>query len=333
MIAFLAVTFALHLPQREQADWRKSLRRIDFPGAIILLSAVSTFCLALDRGSNVSWTAPVAYIPLATSIPLFIIFVLVEMNLAVEPFGPGHIIFDRTMIATYLCNFFSMAGWLAAIFYIPLYFQVVDHVTATGAGLRLIPGVIFGVLGSLHAGYYMRRTGKYYWLTVIVYAGLALGTFTIFLMSGILLNSTIGIVLGMCLAGFSNGNGITTTLIGIIANASHEDQAVATACSYLFRSLGSVFGVSISATVANQALRKSLASELPQLGLPEGEALDIAEKVRQSLAYLRQLDPKVRHVVENCFAKSTNAAFGLQVALVLGAAISAWFIRDTRLSK
>ncbi|EME48445.1 hypothetical protein DOTSEDRAFT_67478 [Dothistroma septosporum NZE10] len=333
VIAFIAVSFALHLPQREQADWRKSLRRIDFPGAIVLLSAVSTFCLALDRGSNISWTVPEAYIPLAISIPLFIIFVLVEMKVAVEPFAPGHIIFNRTMIASYLCNFFSMAGWLSAIFYIPLYFQVVDHTSGTGAGLRLIPAVLLGVTGSLHAGFYMRRTGHYYWLTIISYIGLLMGTLLIFLTSGLLVNSTIAIILGMCIAGFGNGNGITTTLIGIIANASHEDQAVATACSYLFRSLGSVFGVSISATVANLALRKSLSNELPRLGLPEGQAVEIADKVRQSLAYIRQLDPKVRHVVEDCFATSTNAAFGLQVLLVLGATISAWFIKEKALSK
>lgn len=332
-VAFIAVFFVLNLPARESEDWRKNLRRIDFLGAIVLIGAVFTLLLALDRGSNVSWTIPMAYVPLAISIPLFVAFVFVEMKVAVEPFAPGHIIFNRTMIACFLANFFSLSGWMAATFYIPLYFQAVDHVTATGAGLRLIPGVVLGVLGSLHAGIYMQKTGHFYWLTVVSYAATLVALVVIFLFSGIVADSTVAIILAMCLGGFGNGNGITTTLIGIIANASHEDQAVATACSYLFRSLGSVFGISISATVANQYLRKSLASELPTLGLPEDEALDIADKVRQSLAYLKELDPKIRAVVEHCFARSTNAAFGLQIALVAGAAISAWFIREKKLSK
>lgn len=333
LAAFIAVTFALHLPKRDEVDWRKKLRRIDFLGAAILIAAVFTLLLALDRGSNVSWSAPITITSLSISLPLFTLFVLVEMKVAKEPFAPGHIIFHRTMFACYLCNFFAFSGWLAAMFYTPLYFQAVDNVSATGAGVRLIPGIICGVSGSLFGGFYMQRTGRFYWLTVVAYTCLTLGMTVIFLCSGVLVDSTVGIILGMCINGFSNGIGVTSTLIGLIANASREDQAVATACSYLFRSLGSVFGVSISATVANQALRKSLASELPALGLPEKQAVEIADRVRQSLAYLRELEPEVRAVVADCYARSTTAAFGLQIGLVAGAAVSAWFIREKALSR
>lgn len=104
---------------------------------------------------------------------------------------------------------------------------------------------------------------------------------------------------------------------------------MATACSYLFRSLGSVFGVSLSATVANQTLRRQLESELRS----GKDATRIAERVRQSLAYIKTLEPEVREIVRDCYSKSTRAAFGLQICLVAGAAISAWFIREKKLSK
>lgn len=334
LVAFIAVSFVLNLPQREnERHWKKNIRRIDFLGAVVLIAAVFALLLALDRGSNVSWQAPITLVSLGLSIPLFAAFVFVETKVASEPFAPGHIVFNRAIIACYLCNFFAMAGWLAAVFYIPLYWQVAKHISATGAGVRMIPGVLLGVTGSLFAGFYMQKTGKYYWLTIFSYAGLVAGMVVIFLCSGVLVSSTLGMILGMCINGFGNGNGITTTLIGIIANASHEDQAIATACSYLFRSLGSVLGVSLSATVANNALRNSLALELPKLGLPESEALEVAEKVRQSLAVLRDLEPSVRAIVVSCYAQSTRAAFALQIALVAGAALSAWFIREKSLSR
>ncbi|CZT15559.1 related to transporter (major facilitator superfamily) [Ramularia collo-cygni] len=334
LVAFVAVYLVLNLPERENVGgWKKNLKRIDFGGAIFLIAAVFTLLLALDRGSNVSWQAPITLISLGLSIPLFAAFIVVETKVATEPFAPGHIVFNRSIIACYLCNLFAMAGWLATSFYIPLYWQVAKHITATGAGVRMIPAVLMGVSGSLFAGFYMKWTGRFYWLTILSYSGLVVGTVLIFLCSGVLVSSTAGMIVGMCINGFSNGNGITTTLIGIIANASHEDQAIATACSYLFRSLGSVLGVSLSATVANNALRNSLASELPNLGLPEGEALEIADKVRESLAYLRNLEPNVRVVVEACYARSTTAAFSFQIVLVAGAAISAWFIREKSLSR
>ncbi|THZ29330.1 MFS general substrate transporter [Aureobasidium pullulans] len=329
VLAFVVVGSVLKLPKREQTDWKQKLRRIDFLGAAILICAVFTLLLALDRGSNVSWKANITIISISLSIPLFILFVFVEMKVASEPFAPGHIIFNRSLFACYLCNFFSFSGWLAALFYIPLYFQAVDGLTATQAGVRLIPGIIAGVSGSLFGGFYMQRTGKFYWLTVIAYACLVVGMTTVFLFTGFVVNSTIGIIIGMCICGSGNGVGVTSTLIGLIANASREDQAVATACSYLFRSLGSVFGVSISATLANQSLRDNLASALSN----GNAAAEIAERVRESLAYINTLEPGVRALVRECYAQSTRAAFGLEIGLVAGAAVSAWFIREKALSK
>ncbi|THW45767.1 MFS general substrate transporter [Aureobasidium pullulans] len=329
VLAFVVVGSVLKLPKREQTDWKQNLRRIDFLGAAILICAVFTLLLALDRGSNVSWKANITIISISLSIPLFILFVFVEMKVASEPFAPGHIIFNRSLFACYLCNFFSFSGWLAALFYIPLYFQAVDGLTATQAGVRLIPGIIAGVSGSLFGGFYMQRTGKFYWLTVIAYTCLVVGMTTVFLFTGFVVNSTIGIIIGMCICGSGNGVGVTSTLIGLIANASREDQAVATACSYLFRSLGSVFGVSISATLANQSLRDNLASALSN----GNAAAEIAERVRESLAYINTLEPGVRALVRECYAQSTRAAFGLEIGLVAGAAVSAWFIREKALSK
>lgn len=326
-LAFLVVTLVLHLPKRESAHWKEKLRRIDFAGAFVLIAAVFTLLLALDRGSNVSWKATITIVSICVSIPLFALFILVEVKGAAEPFAPGHIIFNKALFACYLCNFFAFGGWLAALFYIPLYFQAVDGLSATQAGVRLIPGIICGVSGSLFGGFYMQKTGKYYWLTVCAYTNLVVGMVLILLFSGVVVNSTPGMIVGMCFCGFSNGIGVTTSLIGLIANAQRDDQAVATACSYLFRSLGSVFGVSMSATVSNQALRNLLQSELSS----GKDAVEIAKRVRESLGYIRTLEPSIRAIVIDCYARSTRDAFALEIGLVAGAAIAAWFIKEKAL--
>ena len=77
---------------------------------------------------------------------------------------------------------------------------------------------------------------------------------------------------------FITGSGITTSLISLIANAGQADQAIATAgkisaflsinllnkvaVSYLFRSLGSVVGLSVGATLVQRTLRSSLQRKL-----------------------------------------------------------------------
>jgi predicted MFS family arabinose efflux permease len=329
LVAFVSVSFVLKLPPKEEKSWKTNLGRIDFLGAIVLVFAIFGMLLGLDRGSNVSWSIPLSYASLTASLVLFGLFVLVEMRYATEPFAPGHIIFDRSLFASYLCNFFSFGGWLAGLYYIPLFFQAVDGHGAAASGVRLLPAILAGVSGSLLAGHAMKRTGKYYWLTVTAYTMLVVGMVIIFLFAGIIINSTWGISVGMVLCGLGNGIGVTTTLIALISNAAPEDQAVTTACSYLFRSLGSVIGISLSSTVVQQSLRNNL---IRDLGSGE-EAEKIVQRVRRSLDYIRTLDPEVRDVVRRCYGHAARHGFALMIGITFFAMISSFFIREKRLSR
>jgi predicted MFS family arabinose efflux permease len=329
LLAFVSVSVVLKLPQKEEKNLKANLGRVDFLGAIVLVFAVFGMLLGLDRGSNVSWSISLSYGPLIASAVLFGVFVLVEMRYATEPFAPGHIIFDRALFAGYLCNFFSFGGWLAGLYYIPLFFQAVDGHGAAASGVRLLPAIASGVSGSLFSGYVMKRTGKYYWLTVVAYTMLVIGMVVIFLFAGTIINSTWGISVGMVLCGFGNGIGVTTCLIALISNAAPEDQAVTTACSYLFRSLGSVIGISLSSTVVQQSLRNHL---IRDLGSGE-EAEKIVQRVRRSLDYIRTLEPEMREAVRRCYGRAARDGFALMIGITFFAMVSSFFIREKRLSR
>jgi uncharacterized membrane protein YsdA (DUF1294 family) len=190
-------------------------KRIDFLGAGTLVGAVLGLLVGLDRGGNVSWTLPLTIISLSVSGALFVAFVLVEIYVAKEPFAPGHIIFNRSLFACYLCNFFCFGGWLSTIYFMPLFFQAADGASATKASILLIPATTFGVFGSLFGGWVMRHTGKYYWLTVIAYGLVTISLFVIFLFSGIIATITTVIVGASTVCAFGNGIGVTSTLIGL----------------------------------------------------------------------------------------------------------------------
>jgi MFS family permease len=347
ILAFIAVAVVLDMPKQDHSHWLSKIAKIDFLGAFILITAVFGLLVGLDRGSNVSWSNPITIVALCTT-PLFLVFVLVEKHVASHPVAPFRIILNRTLFACYLCNFFSMGGWIASLFFIPLWWQVAGDLSASQAGVLLIPCIFAGVLGSLFGGLYMKRTGRYYWLTGIAYCSLVVGLLIIFLFSGALVENTPAMVVGTCICAFSNGIGVTTTLIGlskspsyrtalvlympltiVVANASHADQAVATACSYLFRSLGSVFGVSMCATAFNTTLRKTLNAALSG----DKDAEEIAMRVRESLKYFRSLEPVTREIVRECYGKSTRAALGVGMGMFIGSAFFAWFIREKRLER
>lgn len=214
LLAILTVGAVLKLPEQEDSHWKEKLAKIDFLGAVILILAILGLLVGLDRGSNISWSNPITIAGLCTT-PLFVVFVLVEKYVAKHPFAPGHIILDRSLVACYLCNFFSFGGWLAAIFFMPLYWQVTGGYSAAQAGLLLVPSIVVGVSGSLFGGVYMRRTAKYYWITVIAYSHLTIGLALILLFAGIITRSIPVMVIASCICNFGNGVGVTTTLIGL----------------------------------------------------------------------------------------------------------------------
>ena len=120
----------------------------------------------------------------------------------------------------------------------------------------------------------------------------------------------------MC--GLSNGIGVTTTLISLIANASPQDQAIATACSYLFRSLGSIVGLSLSSTVVQQSLRIQLRDRLRS----GKDADQIVRRVRESLDYIKTLDPEVKEMVRQSYGSAVRAGYGLVLGIVAFAMLS-----------
>lgn len=108
-----------------------------------------------------------------------------------------------------------------------------------------------------------------------------------------------------------------------------EDQAVVTACSYLFRSLGSVIGISLSSSLVQQLLRGRLHSDLH-----DSKNIDeIVDRVRESLNYINKLDPAVAKIVRNCYAWATNKGFGFLTVVVFFALFSACFMHEAKLKR
>ena len=329
LVAFATVSPVLKLPPQPKSNMKEKLRRVDFAGSLTLICAVFALLFGLDRGSNVAWRDSITVGTLCAAFAFAGCFILVELKVSAEPLAPGRIIFERSLLGCSLCNFFAFAGFLAALFYLSLYYQGYHGASSTQAGLLMVPQIISGVSGSLFGGYCLRRFGKYYWLTVIAYIALVVGMIIIVCCSGLFIHSIPATVTGAVICGFGNGIGVTTTLIGLISNVKRDDQAVATAVSYLFRSLGATTGVSVSATAFNETLRLSLAE-----ALGSGSAAErIAQAVRRSLQSIRELEPSIREKVRASYAMGTRVAFTVELALVLGAAVAAWFIREQPLSK
>lgn len=226
LVAIINIYYALEMPAEDLSNLKRKIQRIDFLGALTLIAAVFTLLLGLDQGSNISWQLPLSYGSLGASFVFLASFALVEMRFASEPFAPGHVIFERSLLACLICNFFSFGGWLAITYYLPLYWQAVEDISATQAGLRLLPGIVASVSGSLFAGLVMKKTGRYHLLTVTCYPVFMIGVVPIILCTGLLTNSLGAIWLGTVLCGFAIGTGGTSTLVALSMSQPKGDPSM-----------------------------------------------------------------------------------------------------------
>ncbi|KAL8423495.1 hypothetical protein RB596_003634 [Gaeumannomyces avenae] len=293
LVAFIAVYVVLKLPRVDHSHWREKLAKVDFLGAACLIAAVFCLLLALDSGPNKGWGETSTVVALAATPVLFAAFILVE--------------------------------W----FFLPLLYQTYFSMTAVQAGIQFIPGSISGVCGSLSAGFLIKRTGRYYWLTVGSHAVMLFSCITLVLFSGLLTDSKAGTTVGLSLMSFGVGAALTTTLVALISNAAQGDTAVVIACSYLFRSLGSAIGVSLMSALLQQVLRMQLAARLGD----GDEAARIGERVRESLDFIKELGPELAAIVRDCYRIAVSAVFGGNAVPVGLAFVAAFYIREKRMAK
>ncbi|KAL8990811.1 MAG: hypothetical protein Q9169_008030, partial [Polycauliona sp. 2 TL-2023] len=247
---------------------------------------------------------------------------------ASEPFTPGHIIFDKALCACYVQSFFVYAGFTSLLFYIPFFFQVALEMTPAQAGAGLIPAAVSGVFGTLLGGIILKRLGRFYWLAVIASVLGTVAAVPIAIAPSLQHGSAIAIYVASVVTFVPLGITITASLIAIISNVSAADQAVATASSFLFRSLGAAVGVSLVGLVIQQVLGIKLRARLD----PE-QANQVLENVSRSLNYIKELPLDLRNIVEGCYRDGVQSGFFMCVALLTVAALSTVWWKEKKMSK
>jgi MFS family permease len=147
------------------------------------------------------------------------------------------------------------------MFSVPLYFQVTLGASNSAAGSRLVPAFVGNTFGSLMAGYFIQKTGRYKKLILLASLVACAAYITIILRwRG---NIYGWEALEISPGGFGSGVTTTSTFIALTSDMSHENMAVVTSGFYLSSNLGTVLGVSISSSIQRGVLKILLQKRLP----------------------------------------------------------------------
>ncbi|KAG0282939.1 hypothetical protein BGZ98_006545, partial [Dissophora globulifera] len=104
---------------------------------------------------------PVIIVLYLMVIPSALAFLYVEAHWAEHPIVPPYLWKNRNVATLFGINIFMGMTFWTLMFYLPIYFQIVEHETATAAGLTMIPLEAGIFIASNIAGILVSKYGKY----------------------------------------------------------------------------------------------------------------------------------------------------------------------------
>jgi len=263
--------------RREKFSWR-SLGRLDYVGAILLLAASLLLVTALQQTAlDFAWSSPAIITMLVLSGLSWIAFFAWEWHVTaraddsnttitmsesenqVEPIFPWRFLRSRPWVGMLLITFGVGGPFNVAIVYLPQRLQAVSSFSVLDAGVRVIPFAVSGALSSALANFICSRA-KVPPLYFLLF-GSGLTTLGNALLSTLPVDSTSFpgegyAYMAITAAGIGATFGILVLATPFMVEA--RDLAVATGATIQFRALGGAIGVSIAGNILNSQLRDHL---------------------------------------------------------------------------
>ncbi|KAJ3853512.1 major facilitator superfamily domain-containing protein [Lentinula lateritia] len=267
----MAMIFAPYKPM--SGGIVQKLKIIDYPGIVLTLGGCTLIMLPLIWGGiTYPWNSVVVLAPLCCGVFVVVLFCLWEWKVAKLPIVPLHIFKHVTVVGVYICMFANGFVFFSALYYLPLFFQVVLGYSPTYSGTFLLPVVMSQVVSSLTAGLAVSHTGKY---RTVVYTGFALsaigcGCISIFNAS----TSKAVMVVLMLLTGFGNGMTMQTTTVAAQASVARKDMSIVTAVRNFVRMLGGAIALPVASSLLNNAIRDFMKN----LGFPLSTISPVIDK-------------------------------------------------------
>jgi EmrB/QacA subfamily drug resistance transporter len=243
-------SLAMLLPKMGKIPVFHRRRKVDWLGGVLLMASAVVFMLVLTWGGNrYLWLSPVIMAMLGASIALALAFVR-HAGRADEPFLPLPLMGGTVVPYAMAAGGCGLGAMLGLTVHLPLYYEVVYHLSASEAGLALIPLAAVSTGGAAIAGRTMARAKHYKRVAIIgtacsALAGCALTLTALPLWLLLVLLSVFALGLGTVfpVSVVSLQNSVARSQVGTITGAMN-----------FFRALMASFTVAAFSTILLMAL-------------------------------------------------------------------------------
>src|SRR3954447_7079282 len=158
---------ALLLPKMARIPAFHRRREVDWLGGLLLMAAAVVFMLVLTWGGNrYLWLSPTILAMVGAAIALALAFVW-HARKAEEPFLPLPLMGGTVVPYAMAAGGCALGAMLGLTVHLPLYYEVVYHLSASEAGMALIPLAAVSTGGAAIAGRTMARAKHYKRVAII----------------------------------------------------------------------------------------------------------------------------------------------------------------------
>ena len=243
-------SLAMLLPKMKKIPVFHRHRKVDWLGGVLLMAAAVVFMLVLTWGGNrYLWLSPVIMAMLGASGALAFAFVWYARQ-AEEPFLPLSLMGGSVVPYGMAAGGCALGAILGLTVHLPLYYEVVYHLSASEAGLALIPLAAISTGGAAIAGRTMMRAKHYKRVAIIgtgtaALVGAAMALLPLPLWALLVLLSVFALGLGTAfpISVVSIQNAVARSQVGTVTGAMN-----------FFRALMASFTVAAFSTILLMAL-------------------------------------------------------------------------------
>jgi MFS family permease len=160
-------SLAMLLPKMAKIPVFHRRRKIDWLGGVLLMASAVVFMLVLTWGGNrYPWLSPTIMAMIGASVALALAFVW-QAGKAEEPFLPTSLLGGTVVPYAMAAGGCGLGAMLGLTVHLPLYYELVYHLSASEAGLALIPLAAISTGGAAIAGRTMMHAKHYKRVAVI----------------------------------------------------------------------------------------------------------------------------------------------------------------------
>src|ERR1700674_4404685 len=160
-------SLAMLLPKMGKIPVFHRRRKVDWLGGVLLMASAVVFMLVLTWGGNrYLWLSPVIMAMVGAAVALMLAFVWHARN-ADEPFLPLSLMGGTVVPYAMAAGGCALGAMMGLTVHLPLYYEVVYHLSASEAGLGLIPLAAISTFGAAFAGRTMARVKHYKRVAII----------------------------------------------------------------------------------------------------------------------------------------------------------------------